>query len=52
MAKLRKFNKIENGVQETIKRLGKEKLESATGKSISFLRKCSDEDLNLSLIHI
>ena len=49
MAKNRELSSIEHGLAEAIKNLKTEVLEEATGKSISFLRKCSDPDLDQQL---
>ena len=46
MSKIRKLSSVENGLAEAIKKLKAEVIEKATGKSISFIRKCSDPDLN------
>ena len=51
MAKNRELSSIEHGLAEAIKNLKTEVLEEATGKSISFLRKCSDPDLDQQLDH-
>lgn len=51
MAKIRDLSSIESGLAQAIKNLGKGTLESVTGKSESFLRKCSDPDLDQQLDH-
>ena len=51
MAKLREISSIEHGLTEAIKNLKAEVIEQATGKSISFIRKCSDPDLDQQLDH-
>ena len=49
MAKNRELSSIEHGLAEAIKNLKAEIIEQATGKSISFIRKCSDPDLDQQL---
>ena len=44
MAKIREISSIEHGLAEAIKNLKAELIEKATGKSESFIRKCSDPD--------
>ena len=51
MAKNRELSSIEHGLAEAIKNLKTEVIEQATGKSISFIRKCSDPDLDQQLDH-
>ena len=51
MAKLREISSIEHGLTEAIKNLKSKVIEEATGKSESFLRKCSDPDLDQQLDH-
>ena len=51
MAKVRELSSIESGLTQAIKNLKKDALELATGKSESFLRKCSDPDLDQQLDH-
>ena len=51
MAKLREISSIEHGLAEAIKNLKAELIEKATGKSESFIRKCSDPDLDQQLDH-
>ncbi len=51
MAKVRELSSIESGLTQAIKNLKKGALELATGKSESFLRKCSDPDLDQQLDH-
>ena len=51
MAKNRELSSIEHGLAEAIKNLKAEVIEHATGKSISFIRKCSDPDLDQQLDH-
>ena len=51
MAKLRDISSIEHGLTEAIKNLKSKVIEEVTGKSESFLRKCSDPDLDQQLDH-
>ena len=51
MAKIREISSIERGLAEAIKELKSETIQEATGKSESFLRKCSDPDLDQQLDH-
>ena len=51
MAKLRQISSIEHGLAEAIKNLKSKAIEEVTGKSESFLRKCSDPDLDQQLDH-
>ena len=51
MAKIRKISSIENGLAEVIKILSEEEIEEAIGKSVSFLRKCSDPDQPQQIDH-
>ena len=51
MAKIREISSIEHGLAEAIKNLKAELIEKATGKSESFIRKCSDHDLDQQLDH-
>ena len=51
MAKIREISSIEHGLTEAIKELKSEIIQEATGKSESFLRKCSDPDLDQQLDH-
>ena len=51
MAKLREISSIEHGLTEAIKNLKSQVIEEVTGKSESFLRKCSDPDLDQQLDH-
>ncbi len=43
MAKIREISSIERGLAEAIKELKSETIQEATGKSESFLRKCSSK---------
>ena len=51
MAKLREISSIEHGLAEAIKDLKSKVIEEVTGKSESFIRKCSDTDLDQQLDH-
>ena len=51
MAKIREISSIEHGLTEAIKNLESKVIEDVTGKSESFLRKCSDPDLDQQLDH-
>ena len=51
MAKLREISSIERGLAEAIKNLKSAVIEQVTGKSESFIRKCSDPDLDQQLDH-
>ena len=51
MAKLREISSIEHGLAEAIKDLKSKVIEEVTGKSESFIRKCSDPDLDQQLDH-
>ena len=51
MAKIRDISSIEHGLNEAIKNLKSKIIEEATGKSESFIRKCSDPDLDQQLDH-
>ena len=51
MAKIRELSSIENGLAEAIKSLKSKVIEEVTGKSESYIRKCSDPDLNQQLDH-
>ena len=51
MVKIRKLSSIENGLAEAIKSLKSKVIEEVTGKSESYIRKCSDPDLNQQLDH-
>ena len=45
MAKIRKTASIENGIMQVLKILNEEEIQEAIGKGSSYLRKCSDPDL-------
>lgn len=49
--KPRDISSIENGLAEAVKLLKDKGIEEATGKSASFLRKCSDPDLDQQIDH-
>ena len=51
MAKNRELSSIEHGLAEAIKNLKAEVIEEVTGKSESYIRKCSDPDLEQQLDH-
>ena len=51
MAKIRELSSIEHGLAEAIKNLKSEVIEEVTGKSESYIRKCSDPDLEQQLDH-
>ena len=51
MVKNRELSTIEHGLAEAIKNLKAEIIEEATGKSVSYIRKCSDPDLEQQLDH-
>ena len=51
MAKIRKQASIENGIMEVLKILSEEEIQECIGKSSSYLRKCSNPDLQQELDH-
>ena len=51
MAKLRQISTIEHGLAEAIKNLKSKAIEEVTGKSESFIRKCSDPDQPQQIDH-
>ena len=51
MAKIRNLASIENGLTEVIKILSENEIEEAIGKSVSYLRKCSDPDQPQQIDH-
>ena len=51
MAKIRKTASIERGIEEVVKILGEEEIQQAIGKSVSYLRKCSDPDQPQQIDH-
>ena len=51
MAKIRKTASIERGIEEVVKILSEEEIQQAIGKSVSYLRKCSDPDQPQQIDH-
>ena len=51
MAKIRKTASIENGIMQVLKILNEEEIQEAIGKSSSYLRKCSNPDLQQQIDH-
>ena len=51
MAKIRKQASIENGIMDVLKILSEEEIQECIGKSSSYLRKCSNPDLQQELDH-
>ena len=51
MAKIRELSTIEHGLAEAIRNLKAEVMEEVTGKSESYIRKCSDPHLDQQLDH-
>ena len=51
MAKIRKTASIENGLMQILKILNEEEIQAAIGKSSSYLRKCSNPDLQQQIDH-
>jgi len=51
MAKIRKQASVENGIMEVLKILSEDEIQEAIGKSSSYLRKCSNPDLQQELDH-
>ena len=51
MAKIRKSASIENGLMEVIKILTDEEIQVAIGKGSSYVRKCSNPDLQQEIDH-
>ena len=51
MAKIRKTASIEKGIEEVIRILSEEEIQGAIGKSVSYLRKCSDPDQPQEIDH-
>ena len=51
MVKNRELSSIEHGLAEAIKNLKSELIEEVTGKSESYIRKCSDPHLDQQLDH-
>ena len=51
MAKIRKNASIESGLMEVLKVLSDEEINAATGKTSSYIRKCSNPDLAQQIDH-
>ena len=51
MAKIRKSASIENGLMEVIKILTEEEIQAAINKGSSYVRKCSNPDLQQEIDH-
>ncbi len=51
MAKIRKTASIENGIMQVLKILDEEEIQNAIGKGSSYLRKCSNPDLQQQIDH-
>jgi len=51
MAKIRKQASVESGIMEVLKILSEDEIQEAIGKSSSYLRKCSNPDLQQELDH-
>ena len=51
MAKIRKNASIESGLMEALKVLSDEEINTATGKTSSYIRKCSNPDLAQQIDH-
>ena len=51
MAKIRKTASIENGIMQVLKILNEEEIHEAIGKGSSYLRKCSNPDLQQQIDH-
>ena len=51
MAKIRKTASIENGIMQILKILNEEEIQEAIGKGSSYLRKCSNPDLQQQIDH-
>ena len=51
MAKIRKTASIEKGIEDVVKVLSEEEIQQAIGKSVSYLRKCSDPDQPQQIDH-
>ena len=51
MVKIRKAASLENGSADVIKILSEDEIEATIGKSVSFLRKCSDPDQPQQIDH-
>jgi hypothetical protein len=51
MVKIRKTASIENGIMQVLKILDEDEIQAAIGKSSSYLRKCSNPDLQQQIDH-
>ena len=51
MAKIRKTASIENGIMQVLKILDENEIQEAIGKGSSYLRKCSNPDLQQQIDH-
>ena len=51
MAKIRKIASIEIGIMQVLKILNEDEIQAAIGKSSSYLRKCSNPDLQQQIDH-
>jgi len=51
MAKIRKAASIENGIMQVLKILSEDEIKIAIGKGGSYLRKCSNPDLQQQIAH-
>ena len=51
MVKIRNIASIEKGIEEVFKILSEEEIQQAVGKSVSYLRKCSDPDQPQQIDH-
>ncbi len=51
MAKIRKTASIESGIMQVLKILNEEEIQAAIGKGSSYLRKCSNPDLQQQIDH-
>ena len=51
MAKIRKTASIESGIMQVLKILNEDEIQEAIGKSSSYLRKCSNPDLQQQIDH-
>ena len=51
MAKIRKTASIESGIMQVLKILNEDEIQEAIGKGSSYLRKCSNPDLQQQIDH-
>lgn len=51
MAKIRKIASIESGIMQVLKILNEDEIQAAIGKGSSYLRKCSNPDLQQQIDH-